>query len=284
MAAVDAQFYWMSAKVPNDQFLLYAFDGEPADLDRAIEQVCRRARACPDLTMRVEEGWARRYPQWVPAAVGPERVVRHDLADDGWDGCLAAVVGLGRRPAGHSPDALATARFHAGARHSGRHRARAPLRSCRWRTRWPTARALRRWRRGCSGGRSRARGGTATGGLFAVAGCRRGRTHRRLVRDTRAGLLAPGAGLRPPLSTNARPEGVRCGAHAGAEPFATARSHGHRRGAGGGAGLSTALSGLLGERADSLGAEVPMAKPGARHANNHFGNVVVGLYPRLGPG
>lgn len=24
MAAVDAQFYWMSAKVPNDQFLLYA--------------------------------------------------------------------------------------------------------------------------------------------------------------------------------------------------------------------------------------------------------------------
>ncbi len=27
--AVDAQFYWMSAKLPNDQFLLYAFDVEP---------------------------------------------------------------------------------------------------------------------------------------------------------------------------------------------------------------------------------------------------------------
>ena len=49
MAAVDAQFYWMSAKIPNDEFLLYAFDDEPVDRARAIEQVCRRARA-----------WARR--------------------------------------------------------------------------------------------------------------------------------------------------------------------------------------------------------------------------------
>jgi len=31
MTAVDAQFYWMSAKVPSDEFLLYAFDGEPTD-------------------------------------------------------------------------------------------------------------------------------------------------------------------------------------------------------------------------------------------------------------
>ena len=73
MTAVDAQFYWMSAKVPNDEFLLYAFDGEP-DIDRAVEQVWQRARACPELTTRVEEGWAGRYPQWVPAAVGPDWV------------------------------------------------------------------------------------------------------------------------------------------------------------------------------------------------------------------
>ncbi|MGO9251898.1 MAG: DUF1298 domain-containing protein, partial [Mycobacterium sp.] len=44
MAAVDAQFYWMSAKLPNDQFLLYAFEGEPAHCGHAIEEVCRRAR------------------------------------------------------------------------------------------------------------------------------------------------------------------------------------------------------------------------------------------------
>ena len=94
MAAVDAQFYWMSAKVPNDDFMLYAFDGQPADLELAIEQVRRRARACPDLTMRVHDGSPLTYPQWVPAAVGPDQVVCHDLADGSWHGCLAAVVGL----------------------------------------------------------------------------------------------------------------------------------------------------------------------------------------------
>jgi hypothetical protein len=48
------------------------------------------------------------------------------------------------------------------------------------------------------------------------------------------------------------------------------------------AALSTALSNLLGGSADSLGAEVPMAKTGAPQAYNHFGNLVVGLYPTLG--
>lgn len=78
MAAVDAQFYWMSAKVPNDDFMVYAFDGEPADLGRAIAEVRRRARACPDLCMRVHEGSPLRYPQWVPTAVASEQVVCHD--------------------------------------------------------------------------------------------------------------------------------------------------------------------------------------------------------------
>ncbi|WP_144206282.1 hypothetical protein [Mycobacterium tilburgii] len=44
MAAVDAHFYWMSAKIPSDEFLLYAFDGAPADLDRVIARVRSRAR------------------------------------------------------------------------------------------------------------------------------------------------------------------------------------------------------------------------------------------------
>jgi hypothetical protein len=48
------------------------------------------------------------------------------------------------------------------------------------------------------------------------------------------------------------------------------------------AAVSTALSGLLSDAAESLGAEVPTAKPGVPHAYNHFGNVVVGLYPELG--
>ncbi len=47
MTAVDAQFYWMSAKVPSDEFLLYAFDGEPTDFERAVDEVRNRAQDCP---------------------------------------------------------------------------------------------------------------------------------------------------------------------------------------------------------------------------------------------
>ena len=31
LAAVDAQMYWMASAIPNDQFLVYGFDGELAD-------------------------------------------------------------------------------------------------------------------------------------------------------------------------------------------------------------------------------------------------------------
>ena len=39
LAAVDAQTYWMSAKIPNDAFLLYGFAGVPGDLEQAIGSV-----------------------------------------------------------------------------------------------------------------------------------------------------------------------------------------------------------------------------------------------------
>ena len=47
LSAVDAQTYWMSAKIPNDTVLLYGFDGVPADPDTAIEEIAQRARGCP---------------------------------------------------------------------------------------------------------------------------------------------------------------------------------------------------------------------------------------------
>jgi hypothetical protein len=49
------------------------------------------------------------------------------------------------------------------------------------------------------------------------------------------------------------------------------------------AAVSAALSDYLDEHGDSLGAEVPMAKTGVNQANNHFGNIRVGLYPQLEP-
>lgn len=276
MAAVDAQFYWMSAKVPSDQFLLYAFDGEPDGA--ALGQVCRRARACPDLNMRVEDGCALNYPRWVPADAGAERLVCHEPADASWRGCLAAVVGLADEqldirvmpwrlhlftqvlgiPGAVRPGAVAVLQVaHAlgdGARASAMAawlfgRPQPVPEVTRSRPGFPPRRALEA-----------------------------ARTHRQLVRDTRSGALAPGAGSRPLQATNARPAGVRA-----VRTLVRARSRlpGPTVTVGVLGAISTALSQFLGGATDSLGAEVPMAKPGARQAHNHFGNVVVGLYPRL---
>jgi WS/DGAT C-terminal domain len=279
MAAVDAQFYWMSAKVPNDEFLLYAFDGEPADLGRAMAQVCRRARACPDLTMRVRDGCALRYPQWVPTAVEPGQVVCHDVADRSWRACLAAVVGL----VGDQLDIRRMPwRVHVFTPVHGIPGVGGP----------GTVAVMQVPHALADGARASAMAGWLFGRAEPVPEVQRppagflpwravdaARTHRRLIRDTREGLLAPGVGSRPPLSTNARPGGAR-----GVRTLVRHRSQlpGPTITVGVLAAVSTALSRLLGDAVESLGAEVPMAKSGVPQAHNHFGNVVVGLYPELG--
>ena len=279
MAAVDAQFYWMSAKIPNDEFLLYAFDGEPSNCERAVEQVCRRARACPDLTMRIQDRSSLTYPQWVPTALGLEQVVCHDLPDHSWRDCLAAVVALAdaqldvRRmpwrlhvftPVLGIPGASGTgAVVVMQVAHALADGARASAMAA-----WLLGRAA-----------PVPPPARPSAGVFPWRAVDAARTHRRRVRDTRAGLLAPTLGDRPPQPTNARPDGVR-----------SMRTLVRRRAqlrsptitVGVLTAVSTALSRLLGDAADSLGAEVPMAKPGVPQANNHFGNVVVGLYPKLG--
>ncbi len=279
MAAVDAQFYWMSAKVPNDDFVLYAFDGEPAEPERAIEQVLRRARACPDLGVRVHDGSALTYPRWVPTAVGPEHVVCHELADNTWGGCLAALVGLGNDqldirqtswrlhvftpvfgiPGVTGPGAVVVMQVP--------HAVADGVRSA----------AVSAWLFGRDVPVPEL--APPAGDFFPWRAVDAGRAHRQLVRDLRAGLLQPGAGLRPPLATNARPDGVR-----------SMRTLVRQRAQLTGptvtvavlAAVSAALSRLFGGSVDSLGAEVPMAKPDAPPARNRFGNVVVGLHPELG--
>src|SRR3984957_12103825 len=94
MTAVDAQFYWMSAKVPSDEFLLYAFDGEPTDFERAIDEVRNRAQNCRALTVRVDDGSPLTYPRWVSTVIEPDQFLRHDLDDASWSGCLDAVARL----------------------------------------------------------------------------------------------------------------------------------------------------------------------------------------------
>jgi len=276
MAAVDAQFYWMSAKVPSDQFLLYAFDGEPDDA--ALERVHRRARACPDLNIRVDDGCALTYPRWVPAVVGAERPVRHELVDSSWQGCLAAVVAL----AGDQLDIRAMPwRLHVftpvfGIPGVARAGAVAVLQVAHALGDGARASAMAAWLFGREEpvpGVTRSPPGFAPWRAVAAA-----RTHRQLVRDTRSGALAPGMGSRPLQATNVRPAGARA-----VRTLVRSRSQlpGPTVTVGVLGAISTALGQVLGGSADSLGAEVPMAKPGVREAHNHFGNVVVGLYPQL---
>ena len=275
MAAVDAQFYWMSAKVPNDEFLLYAFDGEPTDLGRAIEEVRNRAEACPALTVRVDDGSPLTYPNWVPALVEAARV--HRLDDDTWHRCLEAVVRLAedqldvRRapwrlhlftpvhgiPGGSGPGTVAVMQVAHALADGSRAAALAAVLF----------------------GRAAAVPEVVTSsGFLPWRAAKAARAHRKLVHDIRAGLLRPPIGSRPALSTNARPAGAR----------AVRTLVRHRSQLNGPtvtvavlAAVSSALSAHLDDGAASPNAEVPMAKPGVRQAHNHFFNATVGLYPGL---
>jgi hypothetical protein len=279
MAAVDAQFYWMSAKIPNDQFLLYAFASQPADLAKAIGEIHARARACPDLKMRVDDGCALTYPTWVPTDIEPDQVICHELTDNTWDACLDAVVRL----ADHQLNIRKMPwRLHVftGVRNI-------PIAETGAVAVMQVAHALG------DGARSAAMAAWLFGRAEPVPavtpqprGClpRRAveaaRTHNQLVQDTRCGRLAPPVGSRPPLVTNVRPHGAR-------SMRTLLRNRSQLRGPTVTiavlSAVSTALSDHLGGNANTLGAEVPMAKPGVRQAHNHFGNVVVGLYPELTP-
>jgi hypothetical protein len=278
MTAIDAQFYWMSAKIPSDEFMLYAFNGLPTDFERAVDEVCARANACRALTVRVEDGSPLTYPRWVPTTVEADRIVRHHLDYDSWQGCLDAVGRLfddqldirrapwrmhlfgsvSDMPGSGGPGTVAVMQF-AHALSDG-----------------PRALAMAAW----LFGREAPVPDVApeSRGFLPWLAIEAARAHRQQVSDTRAGLLPPAIGPQPALSTNTHPTGAR--------PLRTLVRHrsqlsGPTATVATLAAVSGALSGHLGEVASSLVAEVTMAKPGVPHAHNHFANVTVGLYPGL---
>jgi len=281
LSAVDAQTYWMSAKIPNDQFLLYGFAGVPSDLQQALESIRRRARNCTELRLRIDERSALTYPAWAAADVDPEQVVAHDLADNSWPGCLAAVAGLAEHQL--EPHRMAW-RLHVFTPVDGlpvggtgtvavlqaAHALGDGIRSS----------ALAAWLFGRAGEVPPVpRPPPFRGAALPSRSFRAARTHRQMVRDTDAGLVPLQADSRPTLHSNARPDGLR-------SIRTLIRRRAQLRGptvtAGVLASVATALAGHLRELGDdpsTLGAEVPMAKAGVRQAHNHFGNVGVGLYP-----
>ena len=287
MATVDAQTYWMSAKIPNDQFLLYGFAGVPSELEQALSAVRERARRCPELTLRIEDGSVLTYPAWVRGGIDASQSVVHDLADNGWAGCLAAVSALAD---GQLDAHVMTWRLHVFT----------PVDGVPGVTGAGTVAVVQATHSLGDGIRMSALAAALFGREAAVPtvqapppfrcaalpwrSIRAARAHRQLQRDTEAGLVPPQADLRPVLRTNTRPAGARSVRtvirHRDQLPGPTVTI-------GVLAAVSEALSGHLRELGDdpaTLGAEVPMAKTGAREAHNQFGNVGVGLYPELGFG
>ena len=279
MTAVDAQFYWMSAKVPNDDFMLYAFDGVPTDFERAVENVHSRARACRALTVRVDDGSPLTYPSWVQTELEPEWVTRHQLDDGSWTGCLDAVVRLAERQLDMR---VAPWRLHLFAPVHGLPGGTGPgtVAVMQVPMRWPTVFV----RAALAALAVRPRGSavpevTASPGFLPWRAVNAARAHRKLVRDTRAGLLRPSAGTRPALATNARPAGARTVPHTGAP--ARSQLHGPTVTVAVLAAVSGALAGYLGDAAATPLPRCRWLKLGVRQAHNHFSNVTVGLYPGL---
>lgn len=276
MTAVDAQTYWMSAKIPSDQFLLYAFDGV-TDADAAIGDLLRRARACPDLSQRVvdDRWWA--YPRWVQVSPREEqfRVCESDLD---WPDCLDAVAGLAE---GQLDARESTWRAHvfssvAGVPNAAGLATVLVLQVAHALADGSRAAQLAAWLLGRSEPvpaiPERRRGPLVLRGFTAA------RAHRQLVRDIETGALPAAPDPQPPLPTNASP--------AGRPRLRTlvlprrALADGHTVTVGALLVIGEALAQQLGEPA-GLAAEVPLRKPGIRYARNHFRNVSIGLRPDL---
>ena len=258
MAAVDAQQFWLSAKVPNDQFLLYAFDGEP-DIPAAADEILRRAAQCESLRLRIVDNTPWRYPSWVPATIGSDDVVVHTGGD--LQQCLDAVVGLDQLDATRLPW-----RVHIFA---------------------PNVVVVQISHALGDGSRSAALAAALLGRrapISPVATPRPGFLPWRALVAARAHRGSPPPSPpRPALSINARPV---------ATPTLRTLVLDSGRLAptvtiGALVAISEALGGYLsarGEDVSRLGAEVPMAGPdtgAAAAANNNFANVSVGLYPEL---
>jgi hypothetical protein len=281
MAPADAQLYWMSAEIPNDQFLLYAFAGVPDDIGRAVTDAMAWAGRCPSLRIRVDETGSRlRYPVWADRDVDVDQFSLAAGDEVDWPACLQVVVGLADNqldlrqrawrlhvyapvhgvPGVGGPATVAVVQMGHALADGTRAATLAGVLFGRAATVYPVGRPAR----------------THLLGRATAAA----RAHRQAQRDIAAGVLAPPADPRPALSTNNRPAGARL-------LRTVVRPRAELAGPTITVGVLTAISAALsahlqehGADASTLGAEVPMAKEGVPQANNHFRNVGIGLHPQ----
>lgn len=282
MTAIDAQMLWMSAKIPNDQFLVYAFDGSPRGIDAAIDEMLRRATASAELRVRVVDDCAARYPLWASGVADRSQFSVHDPGDT-WQACLDAVAKLVDQQLDTHQMCWRAHVFPEVAGVPGAAGVASVVVV-------QMAHALG------DGTRSSALAGLLLGragsvpmpvpGPRAWLGARAiaaSAEHRRLCQDLDAGLVPEPGRQRPPLSINQprcstgqfRSVVVQRDRLVG--PTVTVAAL---------VGISEALAGYFaarGEPAADLGAEVPLSYRRKSLANNNFRNVGVGLHPESNP-
>ncbi len=285
MAAADAQLLWLSATVPNDQFLLYAFDGTADDIGAAIACVRSNVQSCPELSLRAVDDSRWRYPRWEPVGPADEQCVVYDGTGLDWQDCLDRVGRLVQLDSGRMawrvhiwPQVLGIPTPVLGSPVAGSvvvvqisHALGDGVRSAALAAtllgRRPSASAVGRPDRGVLLWRA------------AVAA----RAHRRLVRETDTGLVDPPGRLRPILDINTGP---RQEAAVRTMVLDRNRLPGPTVTVGALVAIADALGGYLADRGQDigrLGAEVPMATGAALHAHNNFRSVSVDLFPELDP-
>ena len=287
MAAPDAQMLMLSAKVPNDQFLLYAFDGTPQDLAAAAQELLRNAAAFSELRLRVVDEHPWRYPRWEPGEIAPDQFRIHDLKDDHWQGCLDRVSRLSAEQLDPSRmcwqvNVFPEVRDIPGAAAAGgsvvvvqmTHALGDGTRSAE------LAGALLGRRQPITSGAPPYPGPLLWRAVLAA------RAHRSLLRDIDAGLLAPPVPPRPALGINGINGGTGDTPAVRTLVIDRAALPGPTVTVGALAAISEALAGYLGDRGEDisrLGAEVPMANGGERElqAHNNFRNVGIDLHPEL---
>lgn len=281
MTAVDAQMFWMSAVIPNDQLVLYAFDGSPDALDDAIDELRRRAQACDELQLRVVDDGGWQYPRWSPREVGVEQFVVHQAGGVDWQGCLDAAAALRNDTLDLR---LMTWCAHIFPRVHG-------VPGC---TGVGSVVVVQTGHAFADGSRGTALAGALLGrpqpvvvpvaprrGFLPARGIAAARAHRMLVRDTESGAVPPPAPGCPLLSINQRPRAtpvVRTLVRRRdqlADPTVTIATL---------LAVSDALAGYLVERGEdtsTLGAEITMAAQQDPGSHNNFRNAGIALHPEV---
>lgn len=294
--------YWISEKIPNDQFLLYAFDTDEVDPDVLRSWVKERAECVADLGLVVRDvPRTVDYPVWEPRAVGDDQIVVHHLPDSTWAECTGAVADL----LGTGVDARVspwTLHLFPGVRGVPESRSSTALVAV-----LQLSHALADGQRAAGIARElfgpdvppRTRASSAPPptpllvawglarmplqiGRMVVASVRSYRAYRESEALTADGTLPPKLDGRELTALNADPHGCH-GIRLITLPLAALRGGSATVTVVVLAAISVAVAEYLESRGsavpDRLGAEVTVALPGEAKSRNHFRNVGVDLYP-----